>query len=145
MDTLLIAGGVVVAYFLLTKIQALNNLRFTVTGVSYDFSDITFPIIYLDVLVENPTPGKLTFNSLVGNFSINGNPTGTVSYIPPVPLTVEPLSQSTLQLTLRVSGAALIQDLFNYVTNHQGSLNITVVGTANVEGINAPVTLSINP
>jgi hypothetical protein len=143
MNYLIFAGLAVVGLFLLEKSVVLGNLRFIASGSTIDFSSPLRPLIKLSVVIQNPTSGSVTVQSLAGNFFINGQQAGNVSYFTPVIIVQN--SQTEIVLDLLVNDFALVQIITNYMTGGGGSVVVAINGTANVNNVPAPFSITFTP
>jgi len=141
-EVLLLGAGAVLLYFV-TKGVSLNSLKYIITSSSIDVSNPLRPVITLQVTVQNPTSGSLTFYSLAGYFSINGTQTGNISYF--ATTIIQPNSQTVIPLQLSVSDLSLASDIVNYLSGGGGALTVSIVATVNVNNVPAPLTLSFTP
>jgi hypothetical protein len=144
MDTLIFIALGFIIFLGAEKATTLNNLRFVAQDVGFDFSNLLSPIVNLSVLVQNPTSGNLTLKSLAGSFSINGTPSGNVSFFPATPSYVAANGVTGITLQLRLSDVALINDVKNFFNNGAGALVININATANVNDVPLPVTLNFS-
>lgn len=143
MNYLVLAGIAVLGFFLLEKSAVLNNLRFIASAATIDLSNPLRPYINLSVIIQNPTSGSVTLQSLAGNFFINGQQAGNLSYF--TPTIIAPNSQTQIALNLSVNDFSLVQIISNYVTGGGGTVVVAINGTANVNNVPAPFNISFTP
>lgn len=142
MNALIWIGAGALALYLLDKGNTINSLRFLVSDIAFDLSNVLSPAADITVLVQNPTAGSLTMQSLQGNFYFNDKPGGTVSdYTPAI---VGPNSETPIKLHVQSSQPEIINIITNFI-EHAAPLVIAVKGTANVQGVTIPVNLQFNP
>ncbi len=96
------------------------------------------PVIQVGVMAQNVTNGSLQFNALAANAFLNGTNIGNVSGFQPV--TIGPVSQVTIPLTIVVNATQIISDVIAILTGSAGvAANLEIKGTANVSGLILPV------
>ena len=144
MDTLLWLGLAGLGFYLFEKNTVVSSLRFVEQGITFDISNLISPIINVSILVQNPTSGSLTLQSMAGTFSVNGNPSGNASYFPAVPTVLAPNAQTIIVIQLRLTDSGIITDLLNFISGSTTALNIALNGTANVNNAPIPLILSFN-
>jgi LEA14-like dessication related protein len=140
---LFLAGGAFLVWKFLVPGVAVSNLIFLENGMSLDISNPLRVVINLSVIVQNPTSGSLTLNSMAGYFYVNGSQTGNVSYF--TPTVINPNSQTQIQLQLSVNDISLVSDIMSYINSGTGSLAVEIKGTANVNNVPVPIDLSFQP
>jgi LEA14-like dessication related protein len=137
----LIGAGI----FVLSKIATANiasRLNFVLGGVSASLSGLT-PVVTVNVVVQNPTSGSFTVNSLVGNISVNGTQIGNISMF--VATVIPPNNQVQLPLTVILNPAQVLTDLLNLLTGNSGNqVIVSLDGTANIDNIPIPVSIQYN-
>jgi LEA14-like dessication related protein len=144
LETAVILALVAVAWFAFEKGSVVANLKFIENGVSFDLGNPLRPIINLSVLVQNPTSGTITLQSLAGYFFINGIQGGNVSNFQG-PIVIGPNIQTSINLALSVNDLSLMSIVQQFAANGTGALNIAVQATANIDNVPTPVNLSFNP
>lgn len=144
MDSLLVVGIAFLLFIGLSKGSTVASLNFIATGVSFDFSNVLTPVVGISLLVQNPTSGSLSLLSIAGGFTVNGNPSGNVSFFPGSPVLIAPNSQTQIVINLIMNDASLINSLIDLVQS-KGNILIGVNATANVGGIPVPLNFSITP
>ena len=143
-STLLLLGGAAfVLYYFGGGATALANLKFIENGMSFDVSNPLRVRVNLSVIVQNPTSGTLTLNSIAGYFYINGSQSGNVSYF--IPTIIPPNSQSQIVLNLSVNDASIISDIVNYINSGSSSITVELKATGNINNIPAPLDLIFQP
>lgn len=120
-----------------------SNLKFLENGMNLDVSNPLRVVINLSVLVQNPTSGSITLQSLAGYFYVNGTQGGNVSYF--TPTTIAPNAQTEITLQLSVNDISLVTILMNYANSGTSNLNVEVKATANVNNAPLPIDLSFSP
>ena len=140
---LLIGAGALLFYYFGTGAAVLSNLKFLENGMSFDVSNPLRIVVNLSVIVQNPTSGSLTLNSIAGYFYINGSQSGNVSYF--TPTTILPNSQTQIVLTLSVNDTSIIADILSYVNSGSSAITVEVKATANANNVPAPIDLIFQP
>ncbi len=99
-----------------------------------------FPVLQVGVMAQNVTNGSLQFNALAANAFLNGTLIGNVSGFTPV--TIMPVSQVTIPLTILVNATEIISDVISILTGSAGvAATVEIKGTANISGLILPVDL----
>jgi len=80
---------------------------------------------------------------LAGNFFINGQQAGNLSYF--FPTIINANSQTEINLNLSINDMSLVQIISNYVTGGGGTVVVGVTGTANVNDVPAPFSITFTP
>jgi LEA14-like dessication related protein len=140
---LLIGGAAFLLWFLGSGATVVSNLKFIENGMTFDVSNPLRIVINLSVIVQNPTSGSVTLQSLAGYFFINGSQSGNVSDF--IPSVIQANSQTQLNLILSVNDIALVGVIMNYINSGSSSVVVNVQATANVSGVAIPVNLSFTP
>jgi LEA14-like dessication related protein len=140
---LLIGGAAFLLWFFGSGATVVSNLKFIENGMTFDVSNPLRITINLAVIVQNPTSGSVTLQSLAGYFFINGSQSGNVSDF--VPSIIGPNSQTLINLVLSVNDIALVGVIMNYINSGSSSVVVNVQATANVSGVAIPVNLSFTP
>jgi LEA14-like dessication related protein len=143
-STLALLGlGAFVLYYLSTGATVINNLRFVENGMNFDVSNPLRITINLSILIQNPTSGSITLNSMAGTFSINGSQAGNVSFFTPTLISAN--SQTQITLTMTVSDINLIAIIMQYVNSGSTAVTVAINATANAGNVPLPVNLSFQP
>ena len=140
---LLIGGAAFLLWFFGSGATVVSNLKFIENGMTFDVSNPLRIVINLAVIVQNPTSGSVTLQSLAGYFFINGSQSGNVSDF--TPSVIQANSQTLLNLVLSVNDIALVGVIMNYINSGSSSVVVNVQATANVSGVAIPVNLSFTP
>ena len=116
-----------------------SRLNLFISNYSFSLQGIT-PIIQLQVTAQNVTNDSLQFNALTANAYLNGTLIGNVSGF--VPVTINPLAQVYIPLTVIVNATALISDVVSILSGSAGfAAQLEAKGTANVSNLLLPVDL----
>ena len=141
---LLIGGGAFLLWFFGTRGAVVANLKFLENGMSFDVSNPLRIGVNLSVLVQNPTSGSVTLQSLAGYFAINNTQSGNVSYF--VPTLIAANSQTQITLRLSINDLSLVKILMDYINGNSGSsIVVDIAATANVDNVPVPVNMSFSP
>lgn len=140
---LLIGGAAFLLWFFGSGATVVSNLKFIENGMTFDVSNPLRIVINLAVIVQNPTSGSVTLQSLAGYFFINGSQSGNVSDF--VPSVIQANSQTLINLVLSVNDIALVGVIMNYINSGSSNVTVNVQATANVSGVAIPVNLSFTP
>ena len=136
-NLLLIGAAAIAAWYFFTRSNALNSLIFTPVGLG-----VQGPGISLAVNVANPTNTPLTLSSLAGSLNIQGSAVGNVTDFQPSVIAANSQTQINLLITPNVFGLAA--GVINEIDGNEGSGSIqaSLSGTANVNGVTIPINLS---
>jgi LEA14-like dessication related protein len=136
-NLLLIGAAAIAAWYFFTRSNALNSLIFTPVGLGVQGSGIS-----LAVNVANPTNTALSLSSLAGSLNIQGSAVGNVTDF--TPQVIQPNSQTQINLLITPNVFGLAAGVINQIDGNEGSGSIqaSLVGTANVNGVPLPVNLS---
>jgi hypothetical protein len=129
---LLVAG--VVALWAYSKAHTGTHLQFLPLNASWDGGSL-----HVQIGVQNPTNDSLQLQSLAGTVAINGTTAGNISDF--TPALIAPNAQTPITLSYTPSIFGIVSTVVNQL-NNGGPINITVNGTANVNGIPLPVNLT---
>jgi hypothetical protein len=133
-------GWTVGGLWLLNKLSTAgiaSRLNLYISSFNLSLSGIS-PIIQIGVMAQNVTNGSLQFNALAANAFLNGTMIGNVSGFQPV--TIAPVSQVTIPLTVIVNATQIISDVISILTGSAGvAANLEIKGTANVSNLILPV------
>lgn len=142
-SVLLIGGAAFLLWFFGSGATVVSNLKFIEDGMTFNVSNPLRIVINLAVIVQNPTSGSVTLESLAGYFFINGSQSGNVSDF--VPSVILPNSQTLINLVLSVNDLSLVGVIMDYINSGSSSVVVTVQATANISGVAIPVNLSFTP
>jgi LEA14-like dessication related protein len=136
-NLLLIGAAAIAAWYFFTRSNALNSLIFTPVGLGVQGSGIS-----LAVNVANPTNTALSLSSIAGSLNIQGSAVGNVTDF--TPQVIQPNSQTTINLLITPNVFGLAAGVINQIDGNEGSGSIqaSLSGTANVNGVPIPVNLS---
>ena len=96
------------------------------------------PLVAIKMMVQNPTNQRVVVKSIVGSLSVNGKFLAYVSSFGDQ--TIQPNAESVLNLTARPSAVGVFQSFKQLITQPIGSVQISFSGSANVDGVNVPIT-----
>lgn len=120
-----------------------SNLKFLENGMSLDVSNPLRVVVNLSILIQNPTSGSITLQSIAGYFYINGSQAGNVSNFTPV--AVAPNSETPMNLQLSVNDISLVGIIMNYINGSSDAVVVEIKATANANNVPIPVDLSFQP
>jgi hypothetical protein len=139
-EILLLAGAAAVGYWLYRVSTAAGNLVFspgTVTNMALDVS----PTLTFTVIAQNTSGTDLILNSIAGNITSNGSLIGNVSNFLQTPIPAN--SSATIPLTASLQILGIVNDLIKAFQFNNIQQAITLAGFANVNGVQAPINLSL--
>ena len=140
---LLIGGAAFLLWMFGSGATVVSNLKFIENGMTFNVSNPLRITINLAVIVQNPTSGSVTLESLAGYFFINGQQSGNVSDF--VPSVIAANSQTLINLILSVNDLSLVGVIMDYINSGSSSVVVNVQATANISGVAIPVNLSFTP
>jgi LEA14-like dessication related protein len=109
MEEVLLIGGALLVYSLLSKINTASKLILSPYQVqSVDLSQIQ-PVMIVTMRVQNPTNTPLTLISLSGNAYLNSTLVGNIENF--LPATFAANSSTLLPVTIQLSWVAILGDL----------------------------------
>lgn len=143
---LLLGGAVLLAYNAIARKVAAGSLNFLpghIKGLRFD--GVT-PIVTVGVLVQNTSNQSFNINSLACDvFTVtNGKKynIGNASFFQPQ--LISPNTQATIWIDLRLSLLGVVSDLLQTITSGNFGQDVTIEGTANVDGLQYPINLKYN-
>lgn len=96
------------------------------------------PVVYLPVAVQNVSSASYTLRGFTGTLYANGYEVSNISNFQLV--VIKPHAQTTVTIDARLHLISIAWDLFNILSGSGGlSQEITLTGTANVEGVPIPI------
>jgi LEA14-like dessication related protein len=140
---LLLGAGAFLLYYLGNGAAVIANLRFVENGMNFDVSNPLRITINLSVIIQNPTSGSITLQSLAGTFTVNGSQAGNVSFFTPTLISAN--SQTQITLTMSVSDINLMGIIMQYINSGSADVTIGISATANAGNAPIPVNLSFSP
>jgi hypothetical protein len=136
-SVLLILGAAGAVYFAIQALryrQVANKLSYTLGNVSFSGT-----IVNVTINVLNPTGVSATLKSIVGDVVSSGGSVATVQYFGKTIIRANSSTAITVQLVPRAIGvASLLYSLISY----GGKPNFKLVGSANINNINIPITIT---
>lgn len=136
---IIFAGAAFAVYWFASKARALQGLVFTPGPVQGITMTSGAPVLSLNIQVQNTNSAGLEINSLAANVISNGSLIGNVYNFSP---TIVPAnSQIFMPVLVRLETIGLVSDLITSLQYGSASQNIKVVGSANVNGIQLPLTV----
>jgi len=132
---LLIAGVGFAAWYFWTRANTLKSLIFNPVGLG-----VQGPGISLQLEVDNPTSNAVQLNGFAGSLYVNGSAIGNVTDFQPV-LIAPGATRINLLVSPNVFGLAA--GIINQLDGNEGSGSIqaSLSGTANINGIPVPVNI----
>lgn len=138
MNVLLLLGVVAGVYFYNLYRAADNLVIFPGTITGFSLSGIT-PEITATLVVQNTNNISFTISSIAASVTSNGTFIGNVSNFTPVEIAGN--AQTTIPLTIQLQPIGLVNTLIGIITGGSGSMEITISGSLNANGIQAPINL----
>lgn len=136
----LIAAGV--GLFFWAKSSAVHLLKYYVDGVSANIVN-GYPVITLNIAVQNPSNEQFTIKSVIGVLTANGQPIGNVQSNAEV--VIKPASQSDYPINVRVKLEGIVLTVFNLITQGiGGAQTLGFSGDINASGVVAPVDIVLS-
>lgn len=136
---LLIAGAA--AYFLIRRTSFAKNLIYIFRGIKVRGKLFT-PKIEVTIGVQNPSNQKAELKSLTAVIAWNGKEFANVSTFKGV--TIAANSETNITLTAEPSVIGLYETIRNLIKTGLKNGEITIKGTANVDNLQLPVSITKN-
>lgn len=130
-----------IALFYWTKAKAIEKLQYYVDGVSGGIVS-GYPVITLNLAVNNPTNQQFTIKSLIGTLTANGQPIGRVESHSEV--VILPAGQSHYPISVQVVLAGVALTVYNLISQGIGNTQtLGFNGAVNASGIVAPLDITL--
>ena len=136
---LLIAGAA--AFLLLRRSSFAKNLIYIFRGVKLRGKWLS-PKIEVTIGVQNPSNQKAEFKSMTAVMQWNDKDFANISTFKAV--TIAPNSETNLVLIAEPSVLGLYQSIRDLIKTGLKNGKITIVGTANVDNVQVPISISKN-
>lgn len=146
---LLLAGAGGLAYWLIRKKNAVENLRWGISNIAFDKKNTTITRIALRVIVRitNPTQTTVRFDSLNASFSLKGNVISTISASRATnPITIAP-GTTDIAMMATAETFGILQSIPGIIKAIKtGGLQdaILVRGTLQAAGLEIPLVQEVN-
>lgn len=140
-EVLLLAGAGITAYWLWSKSNAAGHLVFSPGNITNMAFDGATPSITFQIIAQNTSGTDLLLNSLAGNITSNGSLIGNVSNFLQTPIPANSSTPVTLVASLQILG--IVNDIIKAFQYGNIKQDITLTGYANVNGIQAPINLTM--
>jgi hypothetical protein len=131
---ILLAIGGIYAVNLIIKATSAKALNFSLSNVGFAQNGLNANLNAI-ITIQNPTSSQYTVQSLVGNFFVNDQMTGTVSSF--VTETIPAHAEINYPVNISLQPGAVISDLIALFNNPK-TLNARLVGNANAENLLIP-------
>jgi len=140
-----VAAALFLGYSLFARKSAAGNLNFLPGPVKGLYWDGINPYLRVGVIVQNTSNYSYTLNSIAGTVYSNQNGNrynlGNFSWFAPQKIMAN--SQTTVFVDLRFGLIGIVSDIINSITNGFAQ-EIEMNGTANVDGLQVPITFKYN-
>ena len=141
--TVLIGGGLLLAYNMFSRKVAAATLNFLPGQLKRLSTDGATPVLTIGVIIQNTSNQSYQLNSLAGNVYANND--GNVYNVGNVStFTVQqilPNRQQEIVVDMRLSLTGIVSDLLNSIANGFGQ-DIQFKGYANVDGLQIPIVIN---
>lgn len=138
---LVIGGGLWLAYYLLKKKQAIENLHFSIDSVKLLGKELNNPNIAVGVRIRNLVNEDIDVNSIVGTLQLNGQVLGDA--MAAISKTIPALSEQVVPVNVRLYNSGLIGIITQFIDGATGpTANFTFDGKVNYKGVNFPLLLN---
>lgn len=138
--SVLVALGVVAGiYFFNLKRAADNLVVFPGNITGFSLSGLT-PEITATLIVQNTNNISFTVASIAATVSSNGVFIGNVSNFTPVEIPGN--AQTAIPLKIQLQPIGVVNNIIGIITGGSGSTDITITGSLNANGIQAPIELT---
>jgi LEA14-like dessication related protein len=141
--TALLIGGLAFLFlFVAPTAIAAGTLVFYPGAVSAFNFVSGVPIIQFTLQVQNTSSTPLVINSFAGNISCNNQLIGNVYNFTPV--TIPAMGTVSVPVTAQLAATSVVNDIIAAFQAANTTQVLTLAGTANVGGLNIPVSLTFN-
>ena len=113
--------------------RAASNLQYfpgNITGFSLNG---LYPVLYMDLIVQNTNNISFTINSLAGNVTSQGTIIGNVSDFTAVEIPGN--AQATIPITLTLQPLTLVNEIIGILTGGSGKRDLQLDAVVNANGI----------
>jgi hypothetical protein len=136
----LIIGGVVIGIYLLSRRRLASNVKVIFRGVNFT-GGIKRPTFNLMFGIQNPTNQTAKLESLVGQVEANGKVIADVQSFDVINIGAN--AETAYKVTAKPQGLNIAQSLLTFIkAKGRGAVKFNFTGTANVDGINIPLSQS---
>lgn len=137
---LLLPIAALIGVTLMAQKRAAGFLNFIFRGVAFAMDGV-YPILRLNIGIQNPSNEQFVVRSLVGQLLCNGDNIGNVSTFQTV--VVNPNSEAVLPVFVRLNPISIVSDIITLISGGGGlSQTIRLKATVNVNNMAAPVDIT---
>lgn len=136
----LAALGLVAGVYFYSLYHAAANLIFfpgNITGFSLNGLS---PTLQAELIVQNTNNVSFNVMSIAASVTSNGTLIGNVSNFSPFQIPGN--SQATIPLTLVLQPIAIVNNIIGIITGGSGQTELSITGSLNADGIQAPISLT---
>lgn len=135
--TIFLISATAVFYWLYQKFSFSQNLKIDIAKISFGGS-ITSPIIFLKLVIVNPSRVETTISNINGVLMLNDN-IKIADIIYRDKTVILPYSKTELQLNIFPTVSGIIDSISQVITAKKGIFTIT--GTGDIDGFKIPINL----
>ncbi len=137
MRNVILIGGVILAVYLLGRRRLAGNIKVLFRGVSFS-GGLKRPQFLLRFGIQNPTDRGAVLQSLVGQVDANGRTVADVQSFDAVQII--PNQETRVTITATPAAVGIIQTLAQFIrAKDRQPVTVAFTGTANVDGMNIPI------
>lgn len=130
--------GAWAAWFLFSAKNLSNNLKFVFRKITFG-GRLLQPKIFITLAVQNPTNAGATLKSIVAQINYKNSSFADISSFQVQ--NIRPQSESMIVLTAEPSVIGILSTVREIIQNKKLANDISITGTANIDGINVPINL----
>lgn len=134
-------AGAGIAIFLLSRLSLSKKLNFLFQSIKTG-GTILQPTIDVGISVQNPTNQTAVIRSISGQITLNNKSIANISSFDTQ--TILPNSDTLITIKARPSILGIFNTIKNVLNNQTGNNTIVINGSANVDNINLPFSISQN-
>lgn len=134
-------AGAGIAIFLLSRLSLSKKLNFLFQSIKTG-GTILQPTIDVGISVQNPTNQTAVIRSISGQITLNNKSIANISSFETQ--TILPNSDTLITIKARPSILGIFNTIKNVLNNQTGNNTIVINGSANVDNINLPFSISQN-
>lgn len=133
-----IAAGAA-ALFLVSRLSFSKKINFLFAGIKPG-GTLLQPVIEVSLLVQNPTNQTVTIRSLSGQVLLNNRLISNVSSFNEQ--TIQPNSETVIKINARPLITNFFSSINFILTSKTGNNRITITGSANIDNVSLPFTIT---
>jgi len=134
---LIFGAGLLAIYWFATKSRALAGLVFSPGSIQNIYLTGGQPVAELTVMAQNTNSAGLEMNSFAGSVFSGNTYVGNVYNFIPIVIPANSMVPIPVKIQFQISG--LVNEIINAYTNGNYRRDISIQGSANVNGFQLPI------